>query len=264
MTASNVTGTLEKNESLVIPTTSSREELLAHLAKIRPAGGWRHLIHFSNGVKTSDVEKAKPWSDAPLNKIKMVERKFPDFAKRGGRALDIGCNIGYNSLYLADAYDMDVLGIDVTEGQMVVCREFAKLCGKTNARFELKNAETYREPNAFDLIVHFGTLYHLRNPILALESASKNLKIGGVLALETQCHGARGGDIARYVRGFNGDVSNWWALGDGSLKKILQFCGFGEIQEVFHWTSPLLDGMYRIIWVMKKEREIEAAYDDKG
>jgi tRNA (mo5U34)-methyltransferase len=213
-------------------------------------------------VKTSDIEKAKPWSDAPLNKIKKVERDMPDFAKRGGRALDIGCNIGYNSLYLAHAYDMDVVGIDVTDSHINVCREFAKLSGKHRAQFMMANAETYCEPDSFDLVVHFGTLYHLRNPILALETASRNLKIGGVMALETQCHGERGGRIARYVRGFNGDPSNWWALGDGAMKDILEFCGFGEIKEVFHWTSPLLDGMYRVIWTMRKVRPIETAYDD--
>ena len=157
---------------------------------------------------------------------------------------------------------MDVVGIEVSPTHLAVCREFAELSGKDRAQFKLENAETYLEPDGFDLVVHFGTLYHLRNPILALETASKNLKTGGYLALETQMHGEPGGMIARYVRGFNNDPSNWWALGDGALREILTFCGFGQPTEVFHWTSPLLDGMYRIIWVMRKEREIEEAYED--
>jgi hypothetical protein len=67
---------------------------------------------------------------------------------------------------------------------------------------------------------------------------------------------------ARYVRGFNNDPSNWWAVGDGALRSILDFCGFSGLQEVFRWTHPSLDGMYRIIWVMQKVKNIESAYDD--
>jgi hypothetical protein len=67
---------------------------------------------------------------------------------------------------------------------------------------------------------------------------------------------------ARYVRGFNNDPSNWWAVGDGALRSILEFCGFSEPKEVFRWTHPSLDGMYRIIWAMQKLKEIELAYDD--
>jgi SAM-dependent methyltransferase len=250
------------DDSLVIPVTMEPDALRERLRQMRPYGGWRHLIQFTNGVKTSDIEMAKPWSDTPLIKIRMVERAVPDFAKRGGRALDIGCNIGYNSLYLAHAHGMDVVGIDVTNSHLAVCQEFAKLSGLERAKFLMMSAETYCEPDGFDLVVHFGTLYHLRNPMLALEAASRNLKMGGVLALETQCHGEKGALISRYVHGFNDDPSNWWALGDGALRDMLAFCGFDEPVEVFHWTSPLLDGMYRIIWVMRKRREIEEAYDD--
>lgn len=46
----------------------------------------------------------------------MVEKAVPDFAKEGGRAMDVGSNIGYNSLYLASRYSMSVMGIDVTKG----------------------------------------------------------------------------------------------------------------------------------------------------
>jgi SAM-dependent methyltransferase len=252
----------ERDETLVIPANLEVDTLRAKLADMRPYGGWRHLIHFSNGVKTSDVEMAKPWSDRPLNKIKMVQQAVPDFARPGGRALDIGCNCGYNSLWLANTYGMDVVGIEASESHAAVSRLLAQFSGLNRSTFKIADAETYLEPEAFDLVLHFGTLYHLRNPIRALEAASRNLKIGGVLALETQCHGQKGERIARFVRGFNGDPSNWWALGDGALSDILNFCGFGEPVEVFHWSSPALDGMYRIIWVMRKLRPVEETYEE--
>jgi len=255
-------GEFERDESLVIPVTMSKEDLRKELSGVRIPGGWRHKIHFSNGLSTTDLEMGKPWSDRPLNKLKMVERQFPDFAKRGGKALDIGSNVGYNSLYLAHQYGMDVTGIDVTESHQAVSRLFADLSGLKNADFRIADAETFLRPAEYDLVVHFGTLYHLRNVVRALETTSKNLKVGGVLLLETQCHGEPGSMLSRYVRGFNNDPSNWWALGGGALTEILKYCGFGNISEVFYWTHPSLDGMYRIIWKMEKLGPIEKAYDD--
>jgi 2-polyprenyl-3-methyl-5-hydroxy-6-metoxy-1,4-benzoquinol methylase len=252
----------DKDETLLIHTSLSPEELIARLAQVRLKGGWRHKINFSNGFSTDKLETGKPWSDRPLNKIKMVDKAFPDFAKQGGRALDVGSNIGYNSLYLASRYSMSVTGIDVTQGHVNVSKTFAELGGVSSVEFKLANAETYLEKGAFDLVVHFGTLYHLRNVIRALETASANLRAGGFLALETVCDGPPGSMHARYVRGFNNDPSNWWAVGDGALRSILDFCGFSEPQEVFRWTHPSLDGMYRIIWATRKVKNIETAYDD--
>jgi SAM-dependent methyltransferase len=252
----------ERDETLVIPTNLDSALLRAKLADMRPYGGWRHQILFANGVKTSDVEIVKPWTDRPLNKIKMVQRAMPDFAATGGRALDVGCNCGYNSLWLANTYGMSVVGIEASESHAAVCRLLAQLSGIDQVLFKIADAESYSEPEAFDLVLHFGTLYHLRNPIRALETANRNLKTGGVLALETQCHGVKGEMGARYCRGFNGDPSNWWALGDGALREILTFCGFGKLQEVFHWTHPMLDGMYRIIWVMRKTGPVEQTYEE--
>lgn len=254
----------ERNDSLVIPTSLSKTTLRAQLGKVTPPGGWRHKICFSNGLSTSDLDCGKPWTDHPLNKIKMVERQCLDFAKQGGNALDIGSNIGYNSLYLAHRYGMNITGIDVSETLLKISRQFAEMSVIKNAEFRIEDAETFVRPNHFDLVVHFGTLYHLRNVVRALETTSKNLKIGGVLLLETQCHGEPGSMLSRFVRGFNNDPSNWWALGDGALRHILEFCGFGDIVEVFHWTSPLLDGMYRVIWKLEKITNIGKAYDDIG
>jgi SAM-dependent methyltransferase len=252
----------ERDDTLIVPTSLAADEMRARLAELRPYGGWRHLIRFSNGVKTSDVEMAKPWSDRPLHKIKRAERALPDFARRGGRALDVGCNCGYNSLWLANTYGMNVVGIEASVSHKIVCEFLAGQAGIGGVDFKVDDAETYLEPDGFDLVLHFGTLYHLRNPVRALETASRNLRTGGVLALETQCHGGKGERIARYVRNFDGDPSNWWALGDGALRDILAFCGFGEPVEVFHWTSPALDGMYRIIWVLRKVAPIEATYEE--
>jgi len=252
----------ERDETLVIPTALPPEELRTKLGQATPYGGWRHLIHFSNGVKTSDLETAEPWSDRPLNKIKMVQKADAGFARRSGRALDVGCNCGYNALWLAHAYSMHVVGIEASGSHVATSQILAECSALDRATFKVADAESYVESEAFDLVVHFGTLYHLRNPIRSLETASRNLKLGGVLALETQCHGERGGLIARYVRGFKNDPSNWWGLGDGALREILTFCGFDKPLEVFHWTHPSLDGMYRIIWVMRKLRPIEETYEE--
>ena len=222
----------------------------------RPSASYL-VVYFdpTNELDVCDLTKINPKVHFQDIRLRATMEKF--------REVLVGHEEGSDA-HLTHAYEMNVVGIEASASHVATSQLLAECSGLNRATFKVADAETYVDPEAFDLVVHFGTLYHLRNPIRALEAASRNLKVGGVLALETQCHGEPGGMTARYVRGFNGDPSNWWALGDGSLRAILTFCGFGEPIEVLHWTHPLLDGMYRIIWVMRKLYPIEQTYEDRA
>lgn len=255
---------VERDGALVIPTDLTREALKEKLAQLTPWGGWRHEFLFSNGLKVSDIEQAKPWSAEPLNKLKIAESQVDLERFRGGRALDVGCNVGYNSIYLSRKYGMRVKGIDVTRNQIDVCRFFAEQTRCEGAEFQIADAERFFEDGVFDLVVHFGTLYHLKNPVLALENTSRNLRVGGLLLLETQCHGDADSRLARYVRGFNDDITNWWALGRGVIDDLLAYAGFGPSRLLFHWTAPILDGMSRVIIAAEKQRPLEDVSAEGG
>jgi 2-polyprenyl-3-methyl-5-hydroxy-6-metoxy-1,4-benzoquinol methylase len=96
----------------------------------------------------------------------------------GGKLLDVGCNSGYNSLYAAARFGMTSTGIDVLPRHIEVSRFLSELAG-IPADFLLGTAENFSRPEQFDLILHFGTLYHLPNPVLSLTLAFENLKPGG-------------------------------------------------------------------------------------
>ena len=59
----------------------------------------------------------------------------------------------------------------------------ARFASVETCRFLQDDAETFRDPEGFDLIIHFGTLYHLPDPVLALQTTLANLRPGGLLLL---------------------------------------------------------------------------------
>ena len=185
---------------------------------------WRHRIDFSCGVSSADFETFKPFNDTPTSKILSVEHELGPLTGFK-RALDIGCNAGYNSIYLAERHGMEVVGMDFSDRHVKVATELARLTGTRSCSFLQGNAETFVDPKGFDLVVHFGTLYHLKNPVLALETALKNLRPGGMLLIETQLYGWPWETRAKFIYGLGGDNTNWWALGERSLLRICEVLG---------------------------------------
>ena len=101
--------------------------------------------------------------------------------------LDIGCNIGHNSITAALKYQISAVGIDVVHRYIEVARFLTATAG-VSCEFELASAETFSRPGQFDVVLHFGTLYHLPNPLLSLWRSFENLKLGGYIAIETQVY----------------------------------------------------------------------------
>ena len=111
-------------------------------------------------------------------------------------------------------------------------RFLAALAG-VSCEFELASAETFSHPGEFDVVLHFGTLYHLPNPLLSLWRSFENLKLGGYLALETQVYDhPQDSSICYFMYGQNNDETNFWALSTPVLKKNLELIGFTDVQEV--------------------------------
>jgi SAM-dependent methyltransferase len=120
---------------------------------------------------------------------------------------------------------MQVLGVDRSPRHIQVAQQLAGLAAVAGCRFQQADAESFRDPEGFDLILHFGTLYHLKNPVQALETALANLKPGGMLLMETQLYGFPWSRKAAFIHGYRGDTSNWWALGERSVKDICALSG---------------------------------------
>jgi SAM-dependent methyltransferase len=102
-----------------------------------------------------------------------------------------------------------------------------------NAEFLIASAETFSRPQEFDVVLHFGTLYHLANPVLSLRASFDNLRPGGYLALETQVYDhPEDANICYFMHMQNNDATNFWALSTSVLTKCLELVGFREIRQL--------------------------------
>jgi 2-polyprenyl-3-methyl-5-hydroxy-6-metoxy-1,4-benzoquinol methylase len=235
---------------LTLPTELSAEELTAELKKHEP---WGHRIDFTNGVSTSQFQRRTPFAEHLLGKFLSAAKEIPFDQLRGGRLLDIGCNSGHNSIYAAVQYGLRPTGIDVTQRHMEVSSFLSGLAG-IDAEFLLADAETFVRPATFDVVLHFGTLYHLPNPMLSLKSTYDNLKPGGYLALETQTYeDPSDPNACAYINMLNNDPTNFWALSEHVLGRYLEHLGFENVTQVLKAKPAILpERQFRVVMTARK------------
>ena len=221
-------------------------------------------MDFDNGVSTREFARSGLFSESPLRKFGCVAAAIPFNDFRGGRLLDIGCNAGYNSINAALKYEFSAVGIDVIRRHVEAARFLAATAG-VSCEFELASAETFSRPGDFDIVLHFGTLYHLPNPLLSLWRSFENLKVGGYIAIETQVYDhPEDSNICYFMHGHNNDDTNFWALSTPVLTKNLELIGFTDVQEVRKVVPPngaLGQHMARMIVVARK---LHTGYGPRG
>lgn len=145
---------------------------------VREHGRWWHEIELAPGIVT-------PGDDSNRMKLPILDQLGFPREMRGLRALDLGCSDGYFS------FEME------KRGATVVAVDFVpdSYTGFATARQILGSSVEYRMDNVynlspekygeFDLVLFMGVLYHLRNPIGALDAIRSVLKEGGQLFVGT-------------------------------------------------------------------------------
>ncbi len=151
-----------------------------------PGNPWAIRVDFSNGVSTKDFKRRTPVDEQPLIKFGVVEAAIPFGEISGGRMLDVGCNAGYNCIQAAKKYGLSCTGIDVVPRHIEISRFLSETAG-INAEFLIASVETFSRPEKFDVAFHFGTLYHLSNPVLSLRATFDNLRLGVISPWKPKC-----------------------------------------------------------------------------
>lgn len=235
---------------LELDTKQPKQRLLNQLKKFEP---WGHRIDFSNGVTTKDLKRRTPFSENTVQKAFLAFKHIPTQGLKGKRILDVGCNSGYNSIYAATKHGMVPTGIDVSTRHIQVSTMLSKMAG-IKAEFKKADAETYLEAEAFSVVFHFGTLYHLPNPLLSLQTTYNNLKPGGWVAIETQIYEGQDENECYFMHMHNNDHTNFWALSPQVMEKYMTFIGFKNIKEILRVTPKAMEveGMHRTITIAQK------------
>jgi FkbM family methyltransferase len=149
-------------------------------------------------------------------------------------AVDAGCGVGFFSQTLAEC-GLNVCGFDGREENVTEARRRFPHIPFEQADIEEK---AILELGKFDLVLCFGLLYHLENPLLAI----RNLRglTGKCLLLESMCLPGEDASMVLREEPSQGDQSLSdvaWYPSEGSLVKMLYRAGFGQVYRV----TPLPD-----------------------
>ena len=176
------------NEGNPFPAAAADANVAEAIAAIP---SWRHRIRIG-AVITPGTED----SDAELQRLRLPT------SLNGQRVLDIGCSDGLYSFEAERRGAHEVVAID---------DESSLLAGGVNgfqtARALLNSKVGYRvrdveelnpgEDGQFDFVLFVNVLYHLRNPMRALDAINSVTRPGGQMILKTYFQT----DVRKWVRG---------------------------------------------------------------
>ena len=212
---------------------------------------WFHNLHLPDGRRTAPDH---PLGDFPAFKWEQIAPFIPNDLT-GARALDIGCNAGFYAFELARR-GADVLAVDVDEHYLRQARWAAEEFGLT-ARVTLRRLGVYElaglDLAPFDVVLFLGVLYHLRHPLLALDTVAQ--LTGGRLVLQTlTMPGEERADppadlgiderealrspgwpaMAFIEHELAGDPTNWWAPNAACVEAMVRSSGLRIVAHPGH------------------------------
>ena len=201
-------------------------------ARVAGHRNWWHRIELAPGLVTPGVQD----SAEVLGQLDALG--LPRVAT-GLRVLDVGCRDG------AFAFEME------RRGASVVALDYADptLTGFSIVAEALRSNVEYRLANVyelsperhgtFDVVLFLGVLYHLRNPMLALDGVRSVTRPGGLVFVETRVctePALAGLDVPvwRFYPGdaLDGDETNKWAPNLAGLRSVVQECQLDVLETV--------------------------------
>jgi phosphoethanolamine N-methyltransferase len=112
--------------------------------------------------------------------------------KPGEKVIDVGAGIGGSAFYMAKAFDVEVLGIDLSANMISLAQEktleYDHLCHKV--QFEICDVTTREfSPETFDVVYTRDTLLHIADKPALFKKFLMWLKPGGRLMITDYCCG---------------------------------------------------------------------------
>jgi tRNA (mo5U34)-methyltransferase len=220
--------------------------------RIRELGSWFQNINL-NGVQTAPQHFL---GDYPAVKFNRFAHALP--ADLSGKSvLDIGCNAGFYSIEMKRRGAERVLGVDFDERYLAQGRFAAETLGMEIEFRQLSVYEVASLREKFDVVIFMGVLYHLRHPLLALDSIREHVA-RDLMLFQSMQRGSSGVmpvepdydfweteifDRPEFPRmyfiehKYTGDPTNWWIPNRACVEAMLRSAGFEVVahpeEEVF-------------------------------
>jgi tRNA (mo5U34)-methyltransferase len=190
---------------------------------------WHQIFHLSQNVMTpgaNDIEWLLDRVGLPAN---LEGSSLIDIGTTNGGGAFIAERRGAGPVVAVDIYGPDRFGFD-------------RLKAVIGSKVEFTQETVYQLPEVlgdekFDEVLFLGVLYHLRHPLLALDSLRR--LTGRTLYLETAvCGDPSDPPMARFYRRdeLAGDSSNWWAPDVTCLVDWVESSGF-VVDRVACWPE---------------------------
>eukprot|EP00262_Sarcandra_glabra_P012953 TRINITY_DN3455_c0_g1_i1.p1 TRINITY_DN3455_c0_g1~~TRINITY_DN3455_c0_g1_i1.p1 ORF type:complete len:491 (-),score=110.27 TRINITY_DN3455_c0_g1_i1:118-1590(-) len=146
--------------------------------------------------------------------------------KPGQKVLDVGCGIGGGDFYMADNFDVEVVGIDLSINMISFALEHA--IGRNCAvEFEVADCakKTYPD-NTFDVIYSRDTILHIQDKPALFRNFFKWLKPGGEVLISDYCKkaGPPSVEFSEYIKQRGYDLHDVQAYA-----QMLKDAGFNEV-----------------------------------
>ncbi|EYU24136.1 hypothetical protein ABFS82_04G132100 [Erythranthe guttata] len=144
----------------------------------------------------------------------------------GQKVLDVGCGIGGGDFYMAEKYDVHVVGIDLSINMISFALERA-IGLKCAVEFEVADCTKKDYPDGtFDVIYSRDTILHIQDKPALFRSFYKWLKPGGKVLISDYCKnaGASSADFTEYIKQRGYDLHDVEAYG-----QMLRDAGFDDV-----------------------------------
>lgn len=220
---------------------------------------WYHRIEVAPGVVTPGTHDS-PAALAHLDALGLPRDLH------GRRVLDVGCRDGFFAFAL-EARGAEVLGIDYAEPDETGFSIAANLLG-SKVRYAVRNVYDLdpSRDGRFDLVLFLGVLYHLRNPMLALDRIRAVTHDSGMLLLESQLCTEKSllSSSTPLMQFFprdtlHGDPTNAWGPNPAGLRAMVEEAEFEVHDETVRGRRGYLRAEARVDAALARARELDSA-----
>lgn len=202
-----------------MPNPVCDRETIETLIKSRQ---WYHTIQLPHGLST-------PGSHKSPEGLRQLDASGLPRDCSGLRVLDIGTRDGFYAFEM-EKRGAQVVGVDYAEPDIT---GFSVAAHILDSQVEYRVENVYRlDPEllgTFDLILFLGVIYHLRNPLQALDCIRSIAKVGTLLFVESEMATARRVRKSKLPLwqfrprdSLSGDASNKWTPNLPGLLTVLE------------------------------------------